>query len=99
MRIYDGDFTVSNILDDVLPHLSHRAAALALDGTSLRHSMHPDGIKKRPMDTPIDLDALNARMSEIPIEEIRRRRRRMNTFYEEVLVSADQTGVLSFRAC
>lgn len=96
MRIYDGDFTVSNILEDVLPQKPHRAPALAFDGSSIHESMHPGHTKKRPIDTPIDIEALNARLSEIPVDEIRRRRTRMNTFYEEVLVSADLDRGIEF---
>ncbi|THX50710.1 hypothetical protein D6D06_07816 [Aureobasidium pullulans] len=83
MRIYDGDFTVSNIIADCTSH-PHRAHPLGLDG---------------PKDSPqIDLDKLNERLSEIPIVEIQRRRRRMNIFYEEVLVSADPDRGVEFNS-
>ena len=97
MRIYDGDFTVSNILEDILPPHPNRASALAFDGTPMRDPLHTRaGGKKHPMDTPINLAALNARIGEIPVVEIRRRRTRMNTFYEEVLVSADPDRGVEF---
>ena len=84
MRIYDGDFTVSNILADCTSK-PHRAGPLPFDG---------------PRDTApqIDLAKLNERLAEIPVDEIRRRRRRMNTFYEEVLVSADPDRGIEFNS-
>lgn len=47
----------------------------------------------------IDLDKLNDRIAAIPVDEIRRRRTRMNIFYEEVLVSADPDRGISFTSC
>lgn len=47
----------------------------------------------------IDLDMLNQRIQAIPVDEIRRRRARMNIFYEEVLVSADPDRGISFTSC
>ena len=44
----------------------------------------------------IDLKKLNARLSELPVDAIRKRRRRMNAFYEEVLVSSDPDKGISF---
>lgn len=81
MRIYDGDFTVRNILEGCR-RKPHRATPLNFDG---------------PADTPeIDLERLNDRLAGLPVEEIRRRRARMNTFYEEVLVSADPDRGIEF---
>ena len=83
MRIYDGDFSVRNILEDCT-RKPNRATALSFDG---------------PADKPqIDLELLNQRLEELPIAEIRRRRQRMNTFYEEVLVSADPDKGIEFNA-
>lgn len=83
MRIYDGDFTVRNIIEDCKLK-PHRANALAFDG---------------PSDTAqLDMVRLNERLAEIPVEEIRRRRVRMNTFYEEVLVSADLDRGIEFNS-
>ncbi|KAI4729071.1 hypothetical protein E4T49_03176 [Aureobasidium sp. EXF-10728] len=83
MRIYDGDFTVSNIIADCTSR-PHRAHPLGLDG---------------PKDGPqIDLEKLNERLSEIPVLEIQRRRKRMNIFYEEVLVSADPDRGVEFNS-
>ena len=44
----------------------------------------------------VDLDRLNQRISKIPLKEIRQRRKRLNTFYEECLVSADPDRGISF---
>ena len=85
MRIYDGDFTIRSLLEDCRLKPA-RASALPVDGTS---STSADDI---------DLDMLNKRLAEMPVEEIRRRRARMNTFYEEVIVSADPDRGVSFNA-
>jgi hypothetical protein len=44
----------------------------------------------------IDIKKLNARLSELPVDAIRTRRKRMNAFYEEVLVSSDPDRGISF---
>ena len=46
----------------------------------------------------IDIKKLNERMAELPLDEIRRRRARMNIFYEEVLVSADPDRGIAFNS-
>lgn len=46
----------------------------------------------------IDLVKLNQRLASLPVQEIRRRRQRMNTFYEEVLVSSDPDRGVQFTA-
>ncbi|KAK3698461.1 calcium channel protein [Vermiconidia calcicola] len=84
MRIYDGDFAVRTLVDDCRLG-PQRASQLPVDGAS---SQLPD----------IDLDKLNRRIAELPVNEIRRRRRRMREFYEEVLVSADPDRGISFNA-
>lgn len=86
MRIYDGDFSVRKIMEDCTPKPT-RASALRLNTI--------DGAADKP---EIDLELLNERLSELPIDEIRRRRSRMNTFYEEVLVSADPDRGIEFNA-
>jgi hypothetical protein len=83
MRIYDGDFTIPSLIEDCRVG-PRRASQLPLDG----ESSNPD----------IDLAKLNHRLSELPVNEIRRRRARMNTFYEEVLVSADPDRGIAFNA-
>lgn len=47
----------------------------------------------------VDLEKLARRIDRIPVDEIRKRRSRMNTFYEEVLVSADPDFGISFTSC
>lgn len=47
----------------------------------------------------VDLGKLARRLDQIPVQEIRRRRARMNIFYEEVLVSADLDRGISFTSC
>lgn len=81
MQIYHGDFTVGRILEDC------RSEQLTGRGLST---------KKPRMVEGVDLDRLNQRISEIPVHEIRRRRQRLNIFYEEILVSADPERGISF---
>ncbi|KAK0948691.1 calcium channel protein, partial [Friedmanniomyces endolithicus] len=83
MRIYDGDFAVRALIEDCRLAPS-RTSALPVDGPS-------GGFE-------IDLDRLNRRLAELPVKQIRARRARMNTFYEEVLVSADPDRGISFNA-
>ncbi|GAB7348680.1 hypothetical protein MBLNU459_g7040t3 [Dothideomycetes sp. NU459] len=83
MRIYDGDFTVRTIIEDCKQR-SANTSTLAFDGPS-------EPVK-------LDLERLNERLAEIPVEQIRRRRIRMNTFYEEVLVSADLDRGIEFNS-
>lgn len=47
----------------------------------------------------IDLDKLSERLQHIPVDEIRRRRERMNVFYHEILLSADPDRGVSFTSC
>ncbi|TKA58618.1 hypothetical protein B0A55_12588, partial [Friedmanniomyces simplex] len=85
MRIYDGDFSVRTLIEDCQVSPLTRASALPVDGPSLGSG-------------EIDLNKLNRRLSELPVLQIRTRRARMNTFYEEVLVSADPDHGISFNA-
>src|SRR4051794_19849156 len=82
MRIYDGEFTVGRILEDCRVDQS----------TVTRRNTDPmpgvvDGVS---------LAALRRRLSQIPVHEIRRRRKKFNIFFEEVLVSADPDRGISF---
>ncbi|KAI9775641.1 MAG: calcium channel protein [Geoglossum umbratile] len=82
MRIYDGEFTVGRILEDCRVDQS----------TVTRRNTDPmpgvvDGVS---------LTALRRRLSQIPVHEIRRRRKKFNIFFEEVLVSADPDRGISF---
>ncbi|KAF7588841.1 calcium channel protein [Aspergillus hancockii] len=47
----------------------------------------------------VDLDQLTKILQRIPVDEVRMRRQRLNTFYEEVLVSADPVRGISFHSC
>lgn len=47
----------------------------------------------------VDLDELSRIISRIPVQSIRERRRRLNAFYEEILVSADPDRGISFHQC
>ncbi|KAJ4296780.1 calcium channel protein [Kalmusia sp. IMI 367209] len=81
MRIYDGDFTVSRLIEECSTS-SRRISGLPIQG------------QKETVE--IDVNKLNRRLAELPITEIRRRRQRMNTFYEEVLVSSDPDRGIQF---
>ena len=81
MRIYDGDFTVGRLIEECATN-SRRASNLNLGG----HEPSPE----------IDIDKLNRCLAQLPVLEIRRRRARMNTFYEEVLVSSDPDRGIQF---
>lgn len=80
MRIYDGDFTVRALIDQCKS--TRRVSNLPIDG----HEPMPE----------IDIEKLNRCLNQMPIAEIRRRRARMNTFYEEVLVSSDPDRGIQF---
>ncbi|KAF1814240.1 hypothetical protein P152DRAFT_480452 [Eremomyces bilateralis CBS 781.70] len=82
MRIYDGDFTVRRLIEDC--RLPARQSVLPVDDPQERPEM--------------DLKKLNARLAELPVQEIRRRRDRMNKFYEEVLVSSDPDRGIGFNS-
>ncbi|GBF66718.1 calcium-channel protein [Trichophyton mentagrophytes] len=47
----------------------------------------------------LDLKKLMLRLSHLPVAEIRKRRARLNAFYEEVLVSSDPERGISFTSC
>lgn len=47
----------------------------------------------------VDLDALSRILSQMPVKSVQARRERLNTFYEEVLVSADAQRGISFHSC
>lgn len=85
MRIYDGDFTVKSLIADCRLGAG-RNPHLSLDGQSLHQGVE------------LDIAKLSRRLADLPVQEIRNRRRRMNTFYEEVLVSADPDKGIAFNA-
>lgn len=47
----------------------------------------------------VDLAELNRQLRMIDVEEIRRRRRRMETFFQEIMVSAHPTRGINFTSC
>ncbi|KAL4886544.1 Ion transport protein-domain-containing protein [Aspergillus karnatakaensis] len=47
----------------------------------------------------VDLDKLAKAIRKIPVNAIRERRKRLNEFYEEILVSADPVHGISFHSC
>jgi hypothetical protein len=81
MRIYDGDFTVGRLIEQCAT-APRRVSNLPVPG--------------REPTPEIDIISLNRCLADLPIAEIRRRRRRMNTFYEEVLVSSDPDRGIGF---
>ncbi|KAL8826799.1 MAG: hypothetical protein Q9170_007267 [Blastenia crenularia] len=63
-------------------------------------------VDTRGMDPPppgvvegVDLDALNRRLATIDVAEIRRRRKRMELFFQEIMVSADVDQGINFTSC
>lgn len=63
-------------------------------------------VDTRGMDAPprgvvegVDLDALNRRLATIDVPEIRRRRRRMELFFQEIMVSTDVDRGINFTSC
>lgn len=63
-------------------------------------------VDTRGMDHPppgvvegIDLDALNRRLATIDVPEIRRRRRQMELFFQDIMVSADVDRGVNFTSC
>jgi hypothetical protein len=81
MRIYDGDFTVRRLIEQCAT-TPRRVSNLPVPG--------------REPTPEIDIISLNRCLSDLPVAEIRRRRKRMNTFYEEVLVSSDPDRGIQF---
>jgi len=81
MRIYDGDFTVARLIEDC--SRTKRSSALPVDG-------------QQSEERELDLAKLSKRLAELPVHEIRRRRARLNKFYEEVLVSSDPDRGIQF---
>lgn len=83
MRIYEGDHTVRNILED--------CSINARDS----FQVHTAGRTVHG----IDLDKLNNLLNSIPVGDVRKKRARMNVFYEEMMVSADPDRGISFTSC
>lgn len=81
MRIYSQEDSVRSILEDVRGTNDRHASMI---NTSQYQSEIPD------------LKELNQRLNQIDVAEVRRRRRRFNIFFEEVMVSADPERGISF---
>jgi hypothetical protein len=81
MRIYDGDFTVGRLIEQCST-TPRRASNLPVSG----HESSQE----------IDIISLNRCLADLPVAEIRRRRKRMNTFYEEVKTSSDPDRGIGF---
>ncbi|KAJ5180626.1 hypothetical protein N7492_003836 [Penicillium capsulatum] len=99
MRIYEGEFTVGAILDQcrTARHQSLNSFnTLAMPSRESLNAMQPtsDGYMG-----DLDLKELSRIINRIPVNTIRERRQRLNTFYEEVLVSADPDRGISFHMC
>ncbi|KAJ5575322.1 hypothetical protein N7450_009221 [Penicillium hetheringtonii] len=98
MRIYDEEFNVGRILEQcrATPRDSVHSLHSSLPVRS-RESMNP----LQPVDLAdgIDIKKLARIVDRIPVNTIRARRQRLNTFYEEVLVSADPDRGISFHQC
>lgn len=81
MRIYDPEDSVGQILEDVRS-----------DPRMSRHS----SIVASNFQSDVDLNKLNERLAKLDIAAIRNRRRMFNSFYEEVLVTADPDRGIGF---
>ncbi|KXG46896.1 Voltage-dependent calcium channel, alpha-1 subunit [Penicillium griseofulvum] len=100
MRIYEGEFTVGSILekcriDPQRNSMGSYARNSMVSLTEPRHSMR----RNSHASSGVDIDELSRIISRIPVQTIRERRRRLNTFYEEILVSADPDRGISFHQC
>ncbi|KAI2791216.1 hypothetical protein POX_c04072 [Penicillium oxalicum] len=104
MRIYDNEFTVGAILDqcrqsprDSVHSLPSTHNAIPMRSRDSLQSLRPIG--ENPLPTGVDLQKLSQIIARIPVQTIRERRQRLNTFYEEILVSADPERGISFHQC
>ena len=60
-------------------------------------SVEPGEIyKRRRVIDGLDIDMLNARLRDIPVDDIRLKKQRMEVFYQEVMLSADPDRGISF---
>ncbi|CAI7660877.1 unnamed protein product [Penicillium glandicola] len=100
MRIYEGEFSVGSILEKcrIDPHRNSMASYARNSMVSLAEPRQSMGPNSR-VSSGVDIEVLSRIISQIPVHSIRERRRRLNTFYEEVLVSADPDRGISFHQC
>ncbi|KKA30524.1 hypothetical protein TD95_003376 [Thielaviopsis punctulata] len=82
MRVYTYENSIGKILDDIR------------DPDESMH-MSVDHFHQ-PQNNKIDINRLNARLAQMDVVEIRRRRRRFNIFFEEVMVAADPDKGIAF---
>lgn len=100
MRIYEGEFSVGSILekcriDPQRNSMSSYARDSMVSLAEPRHSMRPNSHAS----SGVDIGELSRIISRIPVQSIQERRKRLNTFYEEILVSADPDRGISFHQC
>ncbi|KAJ5950888.1 uncharacterized protein N7479_009301 [Penicillium vulpinum] len=100
MRIYEGEFMVGSILEKcrVDPQRNSLSSYARNSTVSLAEPRHSTWRNSR-VSSGVDLDELSRIISKIPVQSIRERRKRLNTFYEEILVSADPDRGISFHQC
>ncbi|KAJ5291753.1 hypothetical protein N7478_001004 [Penicillium angulare] len=99
MRIYDGEFTVGAILEQCRKTNPHNSV-ISFHSMRSRESLNPMmGGSGEDIVDDVDIKELNRILNRIPINTIQERRQRLNTFYEEVLVSADPDRGISFHQC
>lgn len=84
MRIHDGEYTIGRILDKC--RVDPRESTIS-------------SIRGRRVIEGVDLDLLSQILRRMPVDNVRARRERLNTFYEEMLVSADAMRGISFHSC
>ncbi|KAJ5147413.1 hypothetical protein N7526_000765 [Penicillium atrosanguineum] len=104
MRIYEGEFTVGAILEQCrTDSRDSMSSSVYTSHTSLpirsRDSMA--SLQQGPVDLAegIDIKELSRIINRIPVKTIQERRQRLNSFYEEILVSADPERGISFHQC
>lgn len=86
MRIYDGEHSLNRIVEDCK--------------VEIRGNDTPPGVVHGTNRAKgIDLARLNERISTINVGEIRRRRERMELFFQEIMVSVDKDRGINFTTC
>ncbi|KAJ5361521.1 hypothetical protein N7541_002365 [Penicillium brevicompactum] len=100
VRIYEGEFMVGRILDKCRVEPQRNSmASLARNSMISLHEPRQSVQRNARISSGVDLDELSRIISKIPVQTIRERRARLNTFYEEILVSADPDRGISFHQC
>ncbi|KAJ5135682.1 uncharacterized protein N7515_004960 [Penicillium bovifimosum] len=101
MRIYEGEFTVGRILEKcrVEPQRNSVNSLARNSMLSLNEPWLPPRRPNSHVVAGVDITELSRILSTIPVRTIQERRSRLNTFYEEVLVSADPSRGISFHQC